>query len=234
MKYKSYLASLLAVSCIFGSGTALVNAENITPIQESSLVQQKNEWSKAFNTELNDYVLINSETGEKAVDFSETRDGKNIKISLDEALNLLNNEEDINSKSQKAIFGVSSVKKVTGSARKISQDVKGGSGGATISIGNSTTVTESWSVGGTTEAIRKVVRANAGFSWTRSASRSVTTTHKVPARKTGYVAFKPYYREVRGTVNGVVVGTHVTQKIVARSPMKAGSVCDGLEYLVIK
>ncbi len=234
MKYKSYLASLLAVSCVFTSGAALVKAETITPIQETLLVQQKNEWSKIFDTELNDYVLINNVTGEKAVDFSETRNGQNVKISLDEALNLLNSEEDISVKSPKAIFGVSSVKKVTGSARKISQDVKGGSGGATISIGNTITVTESWSVGGTTEAIRSIVRANSGFSWTKSVSRSVTTTHKVPARKTGYVAFKPYYKEVRGTVNGVVVGTHVTQKIVAKSPIKLGKICDGLEYLVIK
>ena len=62
----------------------------------------------------------------------------------------------------------------------------------------------------------------------------MTNTHKVPAGKIGYVAFKPYYREVTGTVNGMIVGTPITEKIVARSPIKVGQICDGLEYLVYK
>lgn len=234
MKCKSYVASLLAVSCVLGSNMALVSADVISNVDSTSVTQQQSEWNKIFDPDLNDYVLINSITGEKAIDFSKTVNGQNVRISLDEALTLLNYEEDLIVKTTRSIFGVSSVKKVTGSARKISQDVSGGSKGATISVGRSTTITESWSVGGTTEAIRNFVRANAGFSWTKSATRSITTTHKVPAKRIGYVAFKPYYREVRGTINGVIGGTPVTQKIVARSPMKAGSICDGLEYLVLK
>ena len=196
--------------------------------------EEQENWVKSFDNETGKEILLNRATDEKVYEVYETVNGERVKLNIDEALEKFNLNEDIEVKSSRAMFGVSSVKKVTGAARKISQDVSGGSLGATISIGNSTTVSESFTVGGTTETIKSLVRANSGFTWSKSLTRSVTTTHKVPAGKIGYVAFKPYYREVTGTVNGMIVGTPITEKIVARSPIKVGQICDGLEYLVYK
>ncbi|HIT88137.1 MAG TPA: hypothetical protein IAB62_10655 [Candidatus Coprocola pullicola] len=196
--------------------------------------QQQENWVKSFDYETEKEILLNTATNEKVYEVYEIINGQKVKLSIDEALKKFHLNETIDVKSPRAIFSVSSVKKVTGNAQKLSQDVSGGELGASISIGNSITISESFTVGGTTEAIKSAVRTNAGFTWSKSLTRSVTTRHNVPAGKIGYVAFKPYYYEVRGTVNGVIVGTPITEKIVARSPIKIGNICDGLEYLVYK
>ncbi|HEH6783570.1 TPA: hypothetical protein SHV50_003578 [Clostridioides difficile] len=226
--------AMLAMPAVTATSYAMESTGLETEYTYNNESKQQEEWIKSFDTETGKEILLNKITNEKVSEVYETIAGKLIKLNINEALEKFNLNEETITKSPKSIFGVSSVKKITGSARKISQDVSGGKSGATISIGNSTTVSESFSVGGTTEAIKAVVRANSGFTWSRSLTRSVTTTHKVPAGKIGYVAFKPYFKEVRGTVNGVVAGTPITQKIVAQSPIKAGNVCDGLEYLAYK
>lgn len=195
---------------------------------------EEENWVKYFDEEIGEEVLLNVVTREKAFDFYEIRDGKPVKLSIDEALEKINMEKEIEVRSSKSIFSVSSVKQITGSPQKLSQDVSGGQEGATISVGNSVTLSESFTVGGTTEAIKSLVRANAGVTWSKSLARSITTTHRVPAGRIAYVAFEPYYNEVKGTVNGVVVGTPVIEKIVARTPVKIGKICDGLEYLAYK
>lgn len=226
--------AMLAMPALTATSYAMEATELDSEYTYNSEVKQQEEWIKSFDNETGKEILLNKTTNEKVSEVYETVDGKSIKLDINEALKKFNLNEEIIIKSPKSIFGVSSVTKITGTARKISQDVSGGKQGATISIGNSTTVTESFTVGGTTEVIKAAVRANAGFTWSKSLARSVTTTHKVPAGKIGYVAFKPYYKEVKGTVNGIIAGTPITQKIVAKSPIKVGNVCDGLEYLAYK
>ncbi|WP_219694198.1 hypothetical protein, partial [Clostridioides difficile] len=213
--------AMLAIPAVTATSYAMESTGLGTEYTYNNESKQQEEWVKSFDTETGKEILLNKTTNEKVSEVYENVNGKLVKLSINEALEKFNLNEEIITKSPKSIFGVSSVKKITGSARKISQDVSGGKQGATISIGNSTTVTESFTVGGTTEAIKAAVRANAGFTWSKSLTRSVTTTHKVPAGKIGYVAFKPYYKEVRGTVNGILAGTSITQKIVAKSPLKA-------------
>ncbi len=237
-KLKKLLGVTMSTALLMGSlpisSYAMESIKSESDSTSNYEYEQQENWMKSFDNETGEEILLNRITNEKVYEVYETINGESVKLNIDEALKKFNLNEDINVKSSRAIFGVSSVKKVTGSARKISQDVSGGKLGATISIGTSTTVSESFTVGGTTEAIKSLVRANSGFTWSKSLTRSVTTTHKVPAGKVGYVAFKPYYREVRGTVNGMIVGTPITEKIVARSPIKVGTVCDGLEYLAYK
>ncbi|MBT2156997.1 hypothetical protein KK425_19625 [Clostridioides difficile] len=224
--------AMLAIPAVTATSYAMESTGLGTEYTYNNESKQQEEWVKSFDTETGKEILLNKTTNEKVSEVYENVNGKLVKLSINEALEKFNLNEEIITKSPKSILEYQ-VLKITGSARKISQDVSGGKQGATISIGNSTTVTESFTVGGTTEAIKAAVRANAGFTWSKSLTRSVTTTHKVPAGKIGYVAFKPYYKEVRGTVNGILAGTSITQNS-SKSPLKAGKVCDGLEYLAYK
>lgn len=99
----------------------------------------------------------------------------------------------------------------------------------------SAAISESFTVGGTTEAIKGAVRANADVTWSKNLTRSIKTTHHAKPGKIGYVAFKPYFSEVKGRAVYMIVGTSVEDNITARTPKKtAFGLCDGLEYLVYK
>lgn len=87
-----------------------------------------------------------------------------------------------------------------GSPVKVSRDLVGPAGGGSISDTYSTTVSETFSTGVTSEAIKQVIRLNCGFSWTKSKTASDTyTVHLLPGER-GYVQFWPYYDAIRGTL----------------------------------
>lgn len=209
--------------------------ESETGYEYNSDSEQQEIWVKSLDNETGQEFLLNESTNEKVYDVYATIDGESVKLSIDEALKQFNLNENVNVRSSR-LFSLSSVTKVTGAARKLTHDVAGGPKGASISIGTAitTTVTENFTLGGSTEGIKSEVRAGAGVTWSKSLTRSLTTTHNVPANRIGYVAFKPYYNQISGTYNGLMLGIPITEKVTAISPIKIGKICDGLEYLVLK
>ncbi len=197
----------------------------------SEEMKQKENWIKFFDEETGKEVLIDTDTDTVVYEVYEIVNGNRVKLNIDDALKKFNLNEEFEVNAAKSIFTISNKRKFTGAEQKLSHDIHGGELGATISVGDTITVGESFTLGGTTEPIKEVVRANAGFTWNKSLSRTVTTTHKIPPHETRYVAFKPYYMEVKGEVNGMIAGTPIIEKIEATSPIKVGNICDGLEYL---
>ena len=197
----------------------------------SEEMKQKENWIKFFDEETGKEVLIDTDTDTVVYEVYEIVNGNRVKLNIDDALKKFNLNEEIEVNAAKSIFAISKKRQFTGAEQKLPHDIHGGELGATISVGDTITVGESFTLGGTTEPIKEIVRANAGFTWNKSLSRTVTTTHKIPPHEIRYVAFKPYYIEVKGEVNGVIVGTPIIEKIEATSPVNVGNICDGLEYL---
>ncbi|GAA0234510.1 hypothetical protein [Metaclostridioides mangenotii] len=221
-----------AMEAIKSESTYIVN--NLEPDEQSE------EWIKSIDDVTGEEFLLNEVTNEKVYDVFETQDGETVKLSIDEALlkftqSVPINEEPTIQPRIESFFKKTSSKQITGSAKKLTQDVAGGSKGATISVSNSATISETFSIS-LDATMKKKVRAGAGFSWNTSLSRSVTTTHRVPAKKIGYVAFKPYYNQVTGKLTTMLhSGESTTKTVTANSPKRLSTgVCDGLEYLVTK
>lgn len=132
----------------------------------------------------------------------------------------------------------------TGAAQKVTANVKGGTSGATISYGNSVSVSDSYSGSlSFTATVKRNIQAGASFSWTTSASSSSSfgVTFKLNPGETGYVAFQPrlyattgtYIRESINTETGAVTPVSRTT-VTATCPVKLSSgFADGTYMLML-
>ncbi|NBJ90879.1 DUF6060 domain-containing protein [Acutalibacter sp. 1XD8-36] len=133
----------------------------------------------------------------------------------------------------------SSSSKVSGSAVKVTADVKGP---ASITYGESITISDSYSAGVTlSSSIKRAIQIGASFTWQRSLSTGTnfSVTYKVPSGKTGYVKFTPYLNKTKGTLTrsttmGIIVGTE-TYDAEGKSPIKlSNGLPDGTYAIVLK
>jgi len=90
--------------------------------------------------------------------------------------------------------------KYVGARRKVSADFIAPPGGGSVSKNVSFSVSETYSAGVTTSGQKNVIQANAGFSWSVSASTATTYVVNLTAGQSGYLGFSPYYDKVSGTL----------------------------------
>lgn len=93
----------------------------------------------------------------------------------------------------------SSTINATGSTKKVTADIYcNTSGGCRISKAVSVTVSASYSVTATAE--KNAIKANAGFTWTSSASDTSTYSFSLSNGDRGYIGFRPYLKKTTGTL----------------------------------
>ncbi|TOY57882.1 hypothetical protein [Clostridioides difficile] len=110
--------AMLAIPAVTATSYAMESTGLGTEYTYNNESKQQEEWVKSFDTETGKEILLNKTTNEKVSEVYENVNGKLVKLSINEALEKFNLNEEIITKSPKSIFGVSSVKKITGSARK--------------------------------------------------------------------------------------------------------------------
>lgn len=262
MKFKKQI--YLLSSCIIFSCIILLNiktqalASNLEnkPISEQKEKYEKiNEWSqKDLSNEVRvnspnipEYILVNNVTGQEISDVYTTRNGIPVKLTPEEALNILNNtpkskiKENINKDitnyafSEEIFKKVNSPTKILGETIKLSHDVHGGSLGASIEISqeNLANIKEYFSI--TRISKKSAIRYDSNIEWSKSLNIGIFATHNIQPNKVGYVAFKPYYNEVEGVLttyeipSGAIMGI---ENVTARTPINNGyGLCDGIEYI---
>lgn len=130
----------------------------------------------------------------------------------------------------------------TGEKRKVTPNIRGGSGGATVSYGDSITIEESFSGGiSFSGPIKDLIRAEASFSWNNSLSTSASfnVTFNIPAGQTGYVAFFPQFLVTEGTpfeyrTNSSGSISEYKYSVTGKSPVKLDSgFADGTYMLIL-
>lgn len=268
---KKKLLSLILVAVCFCNSISMYAEETNT--KEDSIVEAENSIQEAWilnNDDADNIYIENCRTGEKIIEAWKYDDlGRQVNIDLCDYVNELNQgqdeqverAEDIYNRTNEMSIPVlshaspqslvmpveitnyteESNSVVNGSPIKITADVKGK---ATISYGNMTTVSESFTVSGTTttEAIKNKIRLGAGFTWNKSATSnsSFGITYTVPAGKTGYITFTPKYNKTVGTYrvrfyleNRLL--TDDSYSVTAKSPISlSNGFADGTYALVVK
>lgn len=92
----------------------------------------------------------------------------------------------------------------------------------TVSKTVNTTYTNSFTAGLNAD-MTKVIKANAGFSWTTSATNGNSYSFTVSKGSYGYMGFQPYYRKTTGTLESWSGPTRLEAKTVeGRSPHTIG------------
>ncbi len=206
--FKKTVSFILAISILVIMNTSIFATNTVV----------SRSWTVRYDNNSNIY-LKNIKTGEivvRAFRLDET--GKPIDIKLSQYVQVLNNQTvDQNQKQSVTQSTSDTVTQHTsstldlppyitsyyryeqtysytdsGSSVKVTPDVIGP---ATITYGNSTTVTESFSAAISLNAeAKRVIKGGASFTWNSSASTSTSfgLTYSVPAGKTGYIKFTPY------------------------------------------
>lgn len=90
---------------------------------------------------------------------------------------------------------------VSGTPKKVTADLQAPAGGGSISKNVSTTVTHSFSANVSSPLQESAIQAGCGFSWTKSASNSVTYQVNLLPGQRGYISFTPYYDKVVGDLS---------------------------------
>ncbi|QGQ45444.1 hypothetical protein [Metabacillus sediminilitoris] len=99
------------------------------------------------------------------------------------------------------------ISKVTGSTRKVTADIGCTTTSCSISKAVSVTISASYSVSASSE--RSAIKANAGFTWTSSASDTSTYSFTLSKGDTGYIGFKPYLKKTSGTLKSIQTGMDI-------------------------
>jgi hypothetical protein len=102
-----------------------------------------------------------------------------------------------------------------------------------ISKSVNVTVSASYSVSATAE--KSAIKANAGFTWTNSASDTSTYSFTLSKGDKGYIGFKPYLRKTSGTLKKYSNwdGYLYSKSAYAYSPKKTSTgEADGYYYFV--
>ncbi len=128
-----------------------------------------------------------------------------------------------------------------GNAEKVTPDVVGP---ATVSYGNTITVSESFGGGlNLTVNLKKKISAGASFNWNISLSTNTSfgVSYNVPAGKTGYIQFKPRLDVTKGHLyekfyfNGALQSTTDMGECWGACPKKLSSgFADGTYELILK
>lgn len=203
-----------------------------------------------------DIVLQNDATGKTIIDaFRFTENGMQVPVDLQVYANELNNAimqeatlkeisaftPDIVPQGRPSTFAYtfeqSSADKTLGTAVKITADIKGP---ASVSYGESVTVSDSF--GGDISINAKIedaIEGGASFTWENSLSSSAqfSVTYSIPAGKTGYIQFTPYYNLSTGTIVRRLYSPSLVKterfKGWGRSPIKLSTgFADGIYALV--
>jgi hypothetical protein len=102
-----------------------------------------------------------------------------------------------------------------------------------ISKSVNVTVSASYSVSATAE--KSAIKANAGFTWTNSASDTSTYSFTLSKGDKGYIGFKPYLRKTSGTLKKYSNwdGYLYSKSAYAYSPKKTSTgEADGYYYFI--
>ncbi|WP_335690454.1 hypothetical protein [Cytobacillus firmus] len=127
----------------------------------------------------------------------------------------------------------SSTTNVTGGTKKVTADIGCTTSTCRIDKAVSVTVSATYSVSLTAE--KDAIKANAGFSWTSSASDSSTYSFTLSKGDSGYIGFKPYLKKTSGTLKRYSNwdGLLSSKSAYAYSPRKTSSgEADGYYYFV--
>ncbi|WP_282173662.1 hypothetical protein [Cytobacillus firmus] len=127
----------------------------------------------------------------------------------------------------------SSTTNVTGGTKKVTADIGCTTSTCRIDKAVSVTVSATYSVSLTAE--KDAIKANAGFSWTSSASDSSTYSFTLSKGNSGYIGFKPYLKKTSGTLKRYSNwdGLLSSKSAHAYSPRKTSSgEADGYYYFV--
>lgn len=131
-------------------------------------------------------------------------------------------------------YSPSSTSTVTGSTKKVTSEIWCNTlPGCGISKSVGVTVSASYSVTATAE--KDAIKANAGFTWTNSASDTSTYSFSLAYGDSGYIGFKPYLRKTTGTLKKYSNwdGYLYSKSAYAYSPKKTSSgEADGYYYFV--
>lgn len=192
---------------------------------------------KIVKVDLSEYaVVLNEEVNEKTICKDESNNFKKDDNNL---------EASVNTKAISPVCIASytkiSTSKVNGKSQKVSPDVKGK---ASITYGNTCTVSETFSISGkaASDMAKKKIRAEAGFTWTKSVSTnsSFSVSYSVPKGKTGYVKFTPKMNKTTGTYRERIyfenrLMSDESHPATATSPIKlSNGFADGTYALVLK
>ena len=132
--------------------------------------------------------------------------------------------------------------KELGKPLKVTPEVRGA---ATISYGESTTVSNSFGGGISIDInVSRSIKNGASFTWVWSASTSssFSTTYAIPSGKIGYVQFRPYLNVTQGTLNqktylspSNILAKETNYYVWGRSPVKlANGFADGIYELITR
>jgi hypothetical protein len=210
--------------------------------------------------------LQNTKTGEKMVDAISLDDSGNpIHLDLKEYAKILNCQQEIKQdtsstnkvKDLQSIEGTtpslsrtyqieatysyvqSYATTTTGMPSKVTPDIVGPT---TVSYGNSVSFSESFSVSVSINGeMKKVIKGGATFTWNSSATTSANfgLSYQIPAGKTGYVSFSPYYNITVGNLttklwqDGVCFQTTTTAATGYSPKVLANGIADGIYALMI-
>ena len=89
------IATALLTSSFSINSYAMESMNSILDCASNYGYHEKESWVKYFDEEIGEEVLLNVVTREKACDFYEMRDGKPVKLSIDEALEKINMDKEI-------------------------------------------------------------------------------------------------------------------------------------------
>lgn len=109
--------------------------------------------------------------------------------------------------------------RVVGNGIKVTPEVPGP---ASLSYGESVTVSEQFGGGISISAqVEEAITAGASFTWNKqlSTSSTFTVTKEIPAGRTGYMEFRPYFNATTGTLTRMIV--HIPGGVVSSTDYNA-------------
>ncbi|KWU57728.1 hypothetical protein AWW70_21375 [Bacillus mycoides] len=225
--FKSFciILGLSLVFSIFTPSSFAAKSDDVIVIDKKNAI---------YDQELGKYITPLKKTNGKLIPFSNSEYLNTIqKLESVADLTLLNNQITPLDYYEYWKYSPSSTSTVTGSTKKVTSEIWCNSNSCSISKSVGVTVSESYSVSATAE--KNAIKANAGFTWTTSATDTSTYSFTLGFGDSGYIGFKPYLRKTSGSLKKYSNwdGYLFSKSAYAYSPKKTSSgEADGFYYFV--
>lgn len=205
VKKSKFVVVFLSACLLFSLFVSSASANEIEKIKDNTQVISKD--NAIYDSELGKYVTPLKKVDGKLVPVSieeyevETKDVKAID-ETEKLYNEFNTDSDIRIMADYREYWIferfETMPTYVGSTIKVTADIGCTTPICRIDKNVSVTVSASYNVSAPLEI--SAIKANAGFTWTNSASDSSVYSFSLVKGDRGYIGFKPYYKRVRGTL----------------------------------
>lgn len=222
------------LSCLFASVGLSITLLALPSITSAAEVEKQNVvvneenafFDPASGKKINAYKSVNGQL--VSVDEDEyqslTEDYENY-VEIDKPFN-----EDINISPKAFVWyqytpATSNI--LTFPTKRVSADINCNTSSCTVKKDRSVTISQSFTAG-VSSGGQKAITANAGFTWSKSASNTSTYSFTVKKGVRGYIGFAAKYRKTTGTLKSYIDSTLLTtEKVEGRSPKTINNTATG-------